>query len=222
MTKTKMFATDTAKNEAMVKLVKKRIAELLEKHQSEEKVSFLLGIFPPLLKLYMKEGCRADTPDAPLMLTYLARNESDLGELWQTFLPEFTEAWPQLQLDLNMTISDCVAFIHLSSDYMVARVFVLAAKDGGVTVERIKASAGQNGIMLAEMLVKLGQVRKVEDVYSHDLSERKTVRRQLLKIAKSELERHHKEMAEDPHQAIRRFGEWLKKHEAKLEREAMN
>lgn len=219
---TKTFATDIARNEAMGKLVKKRIAELLDEHGSEEKVAFLLGTFPPFLKLYMKEGCRADTPDAPLLLTHLARDESELGELWETFIPEFTGSWPQLQLELDMTISDCVAFTHLSSDFVLARVFVLAGKDGGVTAERIKASAGEYGILLTEMLVNLGQVRKVGEVYSHDLSERKTVRRLLLQVAERELERHHKEMEENPHQAIRRFSDWLKKHEAKLEREAMN
>lgn len=221
MTGREVLRTEYARNMSMCRFVKKRLAELVEEHGSLEKVEDHVGIFLPMLKLYWQDGCRADTPDANEVLTRLAKDEKELGELWETYLPEYTQSWDKLKSKHGMTISDCVAFMLVTTDLEQAKMFQAAGGIEGIARETLKEKWGEFGILSLELLAKLGHIRCSEDCYFVD-SEHEEASMLIYFVVCDQLARHHKRLEDEPDYQIDGFIEWLKQHEAKLEREALN
>lgn len=161
-----------AANSSMIEWVKERIAKSVARHGSIEQAANALELEPVFVKLYATRGCSPYTPDAAELLVKLASDEQEVYSLWRAYLPFTVERWPQLMADLDMTLSECIAYEMLFQDNRYAIIALMAKEKGGALKKRINTRYGRDGLRIARLLQKLTVLTDTGESYKYDYSER--------------------------------------------------
>lgn len=166
----------------MIKWVKDRIADSIDKYGSIESAANALEMEPLFVELFGRVGCAPNTPGSAALLVKLASDEQEVYSLWQAYHPYIVEDWPQFMAETEMNLSECIAYELLYQDSRYAYIAFMAKKRLGARKKDIKVEYGREGLRMARLLEKLTLVKDAGNAYTYDFSHR-TMQRWLFAFA---------------------------------------